>query len=131
MADAVALSFWPVPEKRVAAKPSCTERIRKIVSRRKGVSEKRMFGGDCFLLNGNMACGVTGEGDLMLRLGEDGASAALDEPHTREMDFTGRSMKTMVFIEPRGYATDTDLKQWVVRSLDFAKTLPKKAAKKK
>jgi TfoX N-terminal domain len=59
---------------------------------RMGVSERKMFGGIAFLHHGNMVCGVIGE-LLMLRLGAELADAALDEPHTRPMDFTGRPMR--------------------------------------
>jgi hypothetical protein len=47
-----------------------------------------------------MACGIAGE-ELMLRLGEDGADAALDERHVRPMDFTGKPMRSMVLSSPR------------------------------
>jgi TfoX/Sxy family transcriptional regulator of competence genes len=60
-----------------------------------------MFGGLAFLLNGNMCCGVVSD-QLMLRLGESGAAEALTEPHTRLMDFTGKPMKSMVYVDPTG-----------------------------
>ena len=84
-----------------------------------------MFGGIAFMVAGNMCCGLTGE-DLMLRLGEDGADAALEQPHTRPMDFTGRPMKGYVYVGPRGTAADDDLRSWVDRALGFATTLPPK-----
>jgi hypothetical protein len=66
-------------------------RMRKALARRKGVTERRMFGGLAFLLEGNMCCGVLGD-RLVLRLGAE----ALREPHTRPLDFTGRAMARMV-----------------------------------
>ncbi len=78
------------------------ERIQKMLSRHLGVSERKMFGGFCFLVNGNLCCGVDGR-DLMLRLGQVGTAAALEEPHTRPFDVTGRRMKTMLFVSPQGY----------------------------
>jgi len=84
-----------------------------------------MFGGICFLLSGNMCCGVT-TSELMLRLGPDGAASALEEPHTRAMDFTGRPMKSMVYVEPEGYEHQDDLESWVALSADFAASLPAK-----
>ena len=100
-------------------------RIRKVLARRRGVSERKMFGGIAFLHHGNMFCGVNGR-DLMLRLGKDGAEAALDERHTREMDFTGTPLSTMVYVSPAGFRDEESLKGWVMRALDYAKTLPKK-----
>lgn len=100
-------------------------RIRKLLARRRGITEKKMFGGLAFMLNGNMCCGVTRE-DLMLRLGEVGAGAALSEPHTREMDFTGKPLKTMIYVSPAGFRKDEDLERWVLRAVDFVKSLPAK-----
>lgn len=97
-------------------------RVRKALGRRAGITEKRMFGGLAFLLHGNMCCGVVGK-DLMLRLGE-GAARALEEPHVRPMDFTGKPLKTMVYVKP-GAA----LERWVGRAVTFARTLPPKGLK--
>jgi len=102
-----------------------TERVRKLLKRRKGFSERKMFGGVCFMLHGNMCCGVT-KTNLMLRLGPQRAPQALGEPHTREMDFTGRPMKGMIYVEPDGYADDDDLKNWVRQAAAFASSLPPK-----
>lgn len=100
-------------------------RVRAALRRRKGISERKMMGGIAFMLNGNMCCGVNGK-DLMLRLGNDGAAAALGEPHARPMDFTGKPLKSMVYIGPAGTKTDTDLRAWIDRAVKFAKTLPAK-----
>ena len=101
------------------------ERLRQALKRRRGISERKMFGGIAFLLNGNMCCGVNGT-DIMLRLGKDGAEKALSERHTREMDFTGTPLSTMVYLRPAGYRNDEDLKRWLKRAIDYAKTLPPK-----
>jgi hypothetical protein len=84
-----------------------------------------MFGGLAFMSGGHMACGIVGS-DLMLRLGEDGADAALDTPHARPMDFTGRPMRGMVYIAPAGVATAAELSEWVDRALRYVGTLPPK-----
>jgi TfoX/Sxy family transcriptional regulator of competence genes len=100
-------------------------RIRMALKRRKGVSEKKMFGGLSFLLDGNMCCGVIGN-DLVLRLGEEEAAKARREPHTRPMDFTGRAMNSMVYVAPEGYRTDGKLARWLERAVTFGRTLPPK-----
>ena len=105
------------------------ERVRKMLRRQSGVSEKRMFGGVAFMLDGNMCCGVTRE-LLVLRLGEQGVAAALKQPHTREMDFTGKAMKSMAFVEPPGTRADADLDAWIRRAVRFVRTLPPKRMKK-
>ena len=101
------------------------ERVRRILRRRSGVSERKMFGGPCFLLNGHMCCGLVGA-DLVLRLGEEGTSKALTEPDTREMDFTGKPMKSMIYVRPPGYASDDELKAWIDRAVKFVRSLPAK-----
>ena len=101
------------------------ERVRSSLKRQTGITEKKMFGGIGFMLHGNMACGIVGE-KLMLRLGEDGAKRALEEEHVTPMDFTGKPIKTMAFVQPEGIETDAELKRWVIAAVTFAKTLPPK-----
>ena len=101
------------------------ERIQALIGKRRGVTEKRMFGGLAFMLNGNMCCGVMKD-RIMLRLGPEGVKAALKQPHTEPMDFTGKPMKSMVYVRPEGYESDAGLAQWVETAVRFAKTLPAK-----
>ena len=101
------------------------ERVHDLMSSRAGAVEKRMFGGVCFMLNGNMCCGVVRD-RLMLRLGPEGAAQALRQPHTEPMDFTGKPMKTMVYVVPAGYTDDADLEPWVETAIQFVETLPAK-----
>jgi TfoX/Sxy family transcriptional regulator of competence genes len=101
------------------------ERIRRALAGREGLSERKMFGGIAFMLNGNMCCGLTSDA-LMVRVGADRFAAALAEPHARPMDFTGRPMKGMVYVDPAGYATDAGLAAWIGRGVEFAASLPPK-----
>ncbi len=101
------------------------ERIRPMLSRRKGYSEKRMFGGVCFMINGNMCIG-TWKGSLVVRLDRKNHDKTLAYPHTRPCDITGRTMRGWALVEPAGIASDDDLKTWVVRAVRFAQTLPAK-----
>lgn len=84
-----------------------------------------MFGGLGFMMNGNMCCGIIGD-DLVLRLGDVGAAAAIQEEHARAMDFTGRPMKSMVYVNPEGYRSEADLEAWLGRAVQFASSLPAK-----
>lgn len=70
-----------------------------------------------------MCCGVVND-LLVLRLGEDGAAEALAEPYTRLMDFTGKPMKSMVYVTPDGSKTDEALREWVHRAVSYASSLP-------
>jgi hypothetical protein len=74
------------------------ERVRAVLPAGGAVTERQMFGGLAFMLGGHMFCGVV-EDTLMVRLGPDGPGRALDRPHVQPMDFTGRPMKGMVFVE--------------------------------
>lgn len=101
------------------------ERVRWFLKGRPNVSERRMFGGICFIVNGHMCCGVAKQ-DLVLRLGDEGASEALKAPHARPMDFTGRPLKSMVYVAPEGVADEEALGGWIDRALNFVSTLPPK-----
>ena len=101
------------------------QRIREIVEERPGISEKKMFGGLCFLASGNMCCGIVGD-ELMLRVGPDAYQECLALPHAREMDFTGRAMRGMVYVSTSGFDDDEDLKAWLMRGFTFAESLPPK-----
>ena len=101
------------------------ERLRKIMKRRKGITEKKMFGGIAFMCNGNMACGVV-QTELMVRVGPELYGTYLADQHAREMDFTGKPLKGMLYINAGGITRDADLKTWVERALKFARSLPEK-----
>jgi len=89
-----------------------------------GAARRRMFGGTCYLLNGNMAAGVIGD-ELILRLGQEGGTAALTDSHVRPFDMTGRPMRGWVMVKPAGFAGDRP-KDWLAQAKLFAESLPPK-----
>jgi TfoX/Sxy family transcriptional regulator of competence genes len=101
------------------------ERIRRRLARRKGIEEKKMFGGIGFLLNGNLLVGVWKD-SLIARLGPEGGDEALKEAHVSEFDITGRSMKGWVLVAPEGVEGDEQLSGWVQRAVKFVGKLPGK-----
>jgi len=101
------------------------QRLREVFAGRTDVVEKKMFGGLAFMVAGNMCCGVVGE-ELMARVGPEQYGKALQEPHAREMDFTGKPMKGFVYVGVQGFASDDDLLSWVGRCEQFVTTLPAK-----
>jgi TfoX/Sxy family transcriptional regulator of competence genes len=101
------------------------QRVRERLTGQPGLSEKKMFGGLCFLLGGNMCCGIVGE-ELMLRVGKEAYEITLARPHAREMDFTGRAMRGMVYVGNEGLADDSDLAAWLAPATSFAGSLPPK-----
>jgi len=104
-------------------------RVRAQLNSRLGFTEKEMFGGVGFLLNGNMCVGVWKE-LLIARLGAD-SDVALQEPAVRPFDITGRPMSGWLFIEPSGTGREEDLCRWVERAIAHVSTLPAKVATKK
>jgi TfoX/Sxy family transcriptional regulator of competence genes len=105
------------------------ERVRGILEGPLEFREQKMFGGLAFIARGHMFCGIVAD-QLMVRLGAEGAVLALEEPHVRPMDFTGKPMRTMVYVAPAGLRTDTDLEDWVERSLHYIETLPPKGVRR-
>ena len=100
-------------------------RIRGALAHKKGVVEKKMFGGVCFLLHGNMLVGVWKD-SLIVRLGPDEGDEALLEPHVKVFDITGRGMKGWVLVEPEGVEEDDQLKDWIQRAVKFVGKLAAK-----
>jgi TfoX/Sxy family transcriptional regulator of competence genes len=100
-------------------------RIQKTVAGWENMNKKKMFGGVCHLLNGNMFCGVYKD-FLILRLGETNAEKALARPFVRAFDITGRPMKGWVMVESQGFETDEALKEWLEQARQFAGALPPK-----
>lgn len=107
--------------------PEAAERVRRLLSGRDDVAEKKMVGGLSFLISGNMCCGVTGTA-LMVRVGPEGRQQALGEPYVRPMRFAGRDLSGFVCVDQAGFAADDELARWVQRGLDFVSRLPVKPA---
>lgn len=101
------------------------ERIRKQLGKRRGLAEKKMFGGLAFLLNGNMCCGVHGQ-EMIVRLDPQQTDEALREKHTRIFDLSGRPMKGWILVQPKGLATEAALEKWVQVGVEYATSLPVK-----
>lgn len=97
------------------------ERVRRILSNRSDVVEKRMVGGLSFMVGGSMCCGVTGSA-LMVRVGAEARDRTLAEPHVRPMEFAGRPLAGFVCVDPAGLRADATLRRWVQLSLDFVAT---------
>lgn len=104
---------------------SVADRVRKVIRAVDGIEERRMFGGLAFLAGGHMFCGVLGN-RLVLRLGDDAARDALARADTAPMDFTGRPLKSMVYVDPPGFAAEEELRRWIELALGFARGLPPK-----
>lgn len=100
-------------------------RARVALSSHDNVTERKMFGGLCLMLNGNMCVGVERD-RLMARVGPDGYEDALSQPGATQMDFTGRPLKGFVYVSAEAISDDHALAAWVDRCARFAGSLPAK-----
>ena len=100
-------------------------RIGEVISPWKNTQAKKMFGGICHLLDGNMFCGVY-KNFLILRLGEKESRESLSLPFVRPFDITGKPMKGWVMVEKEGFKSDEALKAWLIKAKEFVGTLPSK-----
>jgi len=98
-------------------------RIRPFMKRRKGYSEQKMFGGLCFMINGNMCVGPW-KGSLIVRLAKEDHETTQSRPHVKPMDITGKIMKGWARVEPGGIQSDEELKSWIDAAVKFVQTLP-------
>jgi hypothetical protein len=90
-----------------------------------GLAPKKMFGGMAWMLHGNMCVGIWHE-SLVVRCGPAVWAARVKNPHVREMDITGRSMKGWLLVDPPAIATPHRLKTWLETARAFVSALPHK-----
>jgi hypothetical protein len=109
----------------MAYSESLAGRLRDVLAHKRGVEEKKMFGGLVFLLDGNMLVGVWKD-SLIARLGTEQAADALQKPHVGVFDVTGRPMRNWVLVGPDGVDSDRQLAGWVEKAAGFVRTLPPK-----
>ena len=100
------------------------ERIRDRTDDRPAMSERKMFGGLCFMLDGNMCFGIVGS-EPWHRVEAASYEQMLAQPHARD-ELTGRSMKGMVYVEEAGLSEDDELDTWLARGMSYASSLPPK-----
>ena len=89
-----------------------------------GITERKMFGGVCWMLDGNMLCGVE-VGRFMFRIGKDRTEEGLDRPGASIMDITGRPMRGLVWVDAE-IAQTTGLLDWIKFASEFVSSLPPK-----
>jgi hypothetical protein len=109
-----------------AERDELAERIRQIIGDDPNVTEKKMFGGIAFMLNGNMLVGPHKDGTLMARVGPENYEDALARPGASEMNFTGKSMKGFIHVHPDKIADDEALATWIALATQFVGALPPK-----
>lgn len=104
--------------------PELAAQMRSALASRDGIVEKKMFGGYCWMLRGNMLCGVE-VGRYMFRVGPVQEADALALPGAAPMDITGRPMRGFVWVHARD-AAGPDLDRWIEMAARFVAALPPK-----
>ena len=101
------------------------DRVRAHVEQESGLSEKRMFGGLAFLINGHMAVAASTDG-LMVRIDPADTAEFLREPHARPMEMRGRELNGWLRLEVDVRVSDEELAPWIRRGIAYARSLPPK-----
>ncbi|WP_300303223.1 TfoX/Sxy family protein [Ferrovibrio sp.] len=104
--------------------PHLAELMRDALAHRAGVTEKKMFGGYCWMLNGNMLCGVE-VGRFMFRVGKELEPEALKRPGASPMDITGKPMRGIIWVDA-DEAIGAGLDAWIAYAARFVGSLPPK-----
>jgi TfoX/Sxy family transcriptional regulator of competence genes len=102
------------------------DRIRELLGPMRGVDEKRMFGGLAFLVKGNIAVAVSGQGGLLVRVRLGDAEKLLGRAHVSPMVMGGREVRGWIRVDAQGVKTKRQLTEWVTRGADYARWLPPK-----
>jgi TfoX/Sxy family transcriptional regulator of competence genes len=113
----------------MAVDEDLAKRIRVALTGAGAVREVKMFGGLCFMLNGNMVAGTSKRG-MLVRVGKDQQPSALARSGAKRMEMTGRPMEGYVFVDPPP-SDDHLLQDWLNLAVAFVNTLPPKAPKSK
>jgi len=101
-------------------------RIREVVQIESGLTEKRMFGGLAFMINGNMAVSASGQGGLLLRVDPAQTAELVRPPQVRRFQMRGREMDGWLHIDPSAAQADADFRRWVSTGISYARSLPPK-----
>jgi TfoX/Sxy family transcriptional regulator of competence genes len=102
------------------------DRIRALLGDRPGLTEKKMFGGLAFLVNGNMAIAASGQGGILVRVDPDESDALVASTPAEVMEMRGRSMTGWLRVDTADVADDGALAEWVERGAAYAASLPAK-----
>jgi TfoX/Sxy family transcriptional regulator of competence genes len=101
-------------------------RVRELLADEHAITEKKMFGGLAFLLQGNMSVSASRNGGLLVRIDPADTDACLARPHVALMKMGGRTMDGWITVAPEGLKTRRQLAGWVKCGITFAKGLPPK-----
>jgi TfoX/Sxy family transcriptional regulator of competence genes len=110
----------------VAYDEGLADRIRELLAREAGVTERKMFGGLAFLLHGNMAVAASGQGGLLVRADPAASEKLIGTPGARPMEMRGREMLGWLRVDTAHVRTKRQLTRWVTIGVTYARSLPPK-----
>jgi TfoX/Sxy family transcriptional regulator of competence genes len=102
------------------------DRIRELIGRESGLTEKKMFGGLAFLVGGNMAIAASGQGGVLVRVEPAQSDALVATTNARLMEMRGRRMQGWLRVDPENVRTKRQLAKWVELGTAYARSLPAK-----
>lgn len=102
------------------------DRVRDLVRTERAVTERRMFGGLAFLINGNMAVSASAQGGLLLRVDPAETDELASRPHAEVAVMRGREMAGWLRVDADGLRTEPQLEKWVALGVAYARSLPPK-----
>ncbi len=100
------------------------DRVRSVLAGEPGLTERRMFGGLAFLLQGNLAVSASSRGGLLLRVDPGASAALLAQPHVRPFEMRGRELAGWVHVAAEAVRDDGDLRRFVGHGVDYVRSLP-------
>jgi TfoX/Sxy family transcriptional regulator of competence genes len=110
----------------VAYDEELADRIRDVLSHESGLTERAMFGGLGFMLDGHMAVAAASRGSLMVRVDPEDSDELVDGVAVNPMEMSGRSMRGWLLVESSATGDDASLAEWVRRGVAFVRALPPK-----
>jgi TfoX N-terminal domain len=116
----------PIHTGAMAYDEELAERVRNVLEGEPGLTEKHMFGGCAFLLDGNMAVSASGQGGLLLRVPPGETSSMVDQPGASRFRMRGREMDGWLHLDSAAIDVDDDLRRWVSLGVRYARSLPPK-----
>jgi TfoX/Sxy family transcriptional regulator of competence genes len=106
------------------------DEIEDVVQQWDSIEKKKMVGGICYLINGNMSFGIWKD-YLIVRMSPDLAAEKLEQDHVRQFDITGKPMKGWVMVEKGSWNKRDELTRWLDIGRSFALSLPNKSPQRK
>ena len=102
------------------------DRIRAHIGAEPALTERRMFGGLAFLINGHMSVAASGQGGLLVRVDPDESDALIDDSSAEPMVMRGRPMTGWLRVPEADLRDESELERWVKIGVAYARSLPPK-----